>query len=354
MVEECNSVKAPINSSLFLLQDMKSRVGQVQSVIYVFIGLFLIMSGSAWWQGDTKWLIDGLVVVVFFICLLKLLSGDTSNIVAGMTLWTVIIFASSKAFYYDGLYDTSLLLYPCVLIFASLLGGMAMIIPLSCYTLASFYFFAYATSISLIEPKVLTEYSSWAKATDMSVMLAIYGIGIILISDYIKSLALQMAEQRALYDVIKENSEKRILFDELTSLPNAEKCKLDIVELLRNTPKDNYKLGFITLHMNNFNWINSTLGHNFGDKVLNNVAERFVKLQDKQTHVYRTSGIEFTFVKRVPDFATLQDFCHQAIRLAILPFSISEYDFELSCSIGVAVTPFDGQTFEELNNLNPV
>jgi EAL domain-containing protein (putative c-di-GMP-specific phosphodiesterase class I) len=54
-------------------------------------------------------------------------------------------------------------------------------------------------------------------------------------------------------------------------------------------------------------------------------------------------------LKRVPDFATLQDFCHQTIRLTILPLSISEYDFELNCSIGGAVTPFDGQTFEELN-----
>ncbi len=122
VVEINNNLLQPISSSVLILQDIKSRVAQVQSVIYVFIGLFLIMSAIAWWQGDTKWLIDGLVVVAFFIGLLKLLNSDTWNIVAGMTLWTVIIFASSKAFYYDGLYDTSLLLYPCVLIFASLLS----------------------------------------------------------------------------------------------------------------------------------------------------------------------------------------------------------------------------------------
>jgi diguanylate cyclase (GGDEF)-like protein len=289
-----------------------------------------------------------LVVVVFFIGLLTFLTGDTCNIVAGMTLWTVIIFASSKAFYYDGLYDTSLLLYPCVLIFASLLGGKTMIIPLSCYMLTSFYFFAYAISINLVEPKVLTNYSSWAKATDMSLILAVYGMGILLISGYIKALIFRLAEQNERYNVIKANSEKRILFDELTGLPNSEKCKLDLVDLLSDSPKDTHMLGFVTLHMNNFNWINSTLGHSFGDQVLNNVAERFIKLQDEQTYVYRTSGIEFTFIKRVGDLETLQDFCHQTIRLTILPLSISEYDFELNCSIGVAVTPFDGQTYEEL------
>jgi diguanylate cyclase (GGDEF)-like protein len=348
MVEKSLRLLTPIGSSVLILQDMKSRVGQVQSVIYIFIGLFLIMSMDAWWQDDTKWLVDGLVVVVFFIGLLTFLTGDTCNIVAGMTLWTVIIFASSKAFYYDGLYDTSLLLYPCVLIFASLLGGKTMIIPLSCYMLTSFYFFAYAISINLVEPKVLTNYSSWAKATDMSLILAVYGMGILLISGYIKALIFRLAEQNERYNVIKANSEKRILFDELTGLPNSEKCKLDLVDLLSDSPKDTHMLGFVTLHMNNFNWINSTLGHSFGDQVLNNVAERFIKLQDEQTYVYRTSGIEFTFIKRVGDLETLQDFCHQTIRLTILPLSISEYDFELNCSIGVAVTPFDGQTYEEL------
>jgi diguanylate cyclase (GGDEF)-like protein len=338
-----------MGSSAPILQDIKSRVAQAQSVIYVFIGLFLIMSAIAWWQGDIKWLIDGLVVVVFFIGLLKLLNSDTCNVVAGMTLWTVIIFASSKAFYYDGLYDTSLLLYPCVLIFASLLGGKTMIIPLSCYMLISFYFFAYAISIDLVEPKVITDYSSWAKATDMAIVLSVYGMGIIIISGYIKGLISRLTEQGMRYDVIKENAEKRILFDDLTQLPNAEKCKLDLIELFSDSPKDSYMLGFITLHMNNFSWINSTLGHKFGDQVLNNLAERFVKLQDEHTFVYRTSGIEFTFVKRVPDYAALQDFCHQAIRVGILPLSISEYNFELSCALGVSVAPFDGNTFTELN-----
>ncbi len=349
VVEINNNLLQPISSSVLILQDIKSRVGQVQSVIYVFIGLFLIMSANAYWQGDTEWLIDGLVIVVFFIALLRFLTGDTCNIVAGMTLWTVIIFASSKAFYYDGLYDTSLLLYPCVLIFASFLGGKAMLIPLTCYMLVSFYFFAYAISINLIKPNVLTEYSSWAKATDMTLVLAVYGIGIILISAYIKALILRLAKEKQRYNMVKENAEKRILFDELSNLPNAEKCKLDIIKIFRDTPKGTDMLGFVTLHMNNFNWINATLGHKFGDQVLRELASRFVKLQDEQTYVYRTSGIEFTFLKRVPDFAALQDFCNHAIRVTILPLSISGYDFELNCALGVAVAPFDGQTFEELN-----
>jgi diguanylate cyclase (GGDEF)-like protein len=349
MVEKSTHLLTNISSSVLILQDMKSRIGQVQSVIYIFVGLFLIMSMDALWQDDTKWLIDGLVVVIFLISLLRFMTDDTCNIVAGMTLWTVIIFASSKAFYYDGLYDTSLLLYPCVLIFASLLGGKTMTIPLFCYMLTSFYFFAYAISIDLVEPKILTDYSSWAKATDMALILAVYCMGILLISGYIKALILQLSEQNKRYNIIKENSDKRILFDDLTGLPNAEKCKLDIIGLFSGSLKDTHMLGFVTLHMNNFNWINSTLGHSFGDQVLNSVAERFVKLQDEKTYVYRTSGIEFTFIKWVEDLETLQNFCYQTIRLTILPLSISDYDFELNCSIGVAVTPFDGQTFEDLS-----
>lgn len=349
MVENSINAAASTVSSRPLLKDIKSHIGQVQSIIFVFMALFLIMSAHAWWQGNSKWVIDGLVVIAFFIGLLTLLNKDTYNIVAGMTLWTVVIFASSKAFYYDGLYDTSLLLYPCVLIFASLLGGKAMIIPLACYMISSFYLFAYAISINLIEATIITEYSSWAKASEMSLVLAVYGMGIVLITAYIDAITERLSEQQHRYKQIKASSEKRILFDELTNLPTAEKCILDLNEIFKNSRKDTYILGFVTLHINNINWINSTLGHKFGEQVLHILAQRFEKIKDSQTAVYRTSGIEFTFVKWAPDFAALQDFCHQTIRITTLPLSISDYDFELNCSVGVAVAPFDGQSFEELN-----
>jgi hypothetical protein len=51
-------------------------------------------------------------------------------------------------------------------------------------------------------------------------VLAVFGMGVLLILGYIKAL---IVEQNKRYNVTKKNSEKHILFDELTGLPNTDK-----------------------------------------------------------------------------------------------------------------------------------
>lgn len=349
MSRENQSIWGSIGTTMLTLNDLSSRVKQVSSIIYLFIVLFFAMSINAWWQGDIKWMIEGLVAAILLMGMLSLLCSDTYNIVAGMTLWTVVIFASSRAFYGDGLYDTMLLFYPCVLIFAAFLGGKVMILPLATYMILSFYFFAYALSINLVEPTILTHYSSWAKATEMSLLLAVYGLGIVLISGYVKALVMRLSDTKKRYALVKQHAERLILFDEASGLGNAEKCKSDLDNMLNERRNDTSILGFITLHVNNISWINSSFGHKFGEQVLTSLAERFKSLQNDYTVTYRTSGIEFTFIAQVEDYAKLQDFCHEALRLGVMPVSVAEYEFESNCSLGVSVAPFDGKTYEELN-----
>ena len=345
--------KQPVSTSLAVtmqtLNELSSPVKQVSSIIYLFVALFIAMSIHAWWQSDIKWMVEGVVAALLLLGLLGLITSDTYNIIAGMTLWTVVIFASSKAFYADGLYDTVLLFYPCVLIFAAFLGGRAMIVPLSCYMVISFYFFAFAQTNNIIQPTIVTEYSSWAKASEMSLLLAVYGAGIVLITRYIKTIVRTLVDTQKRYELVKKNTQRLMLFDEMTSLGNAQKCSTDLIAILNDKRLDGSILGFVTLHVNNISWINSSFGHKAGEQVLTTLAERFKTFQNSHIEVYRTSEIEFTFITRTDDYAALQEFCHQAIRLTVIPLSISEYDIEPNCSIGVAVGPFDGKTYEALN-----
>ncbi|XOV80866.1 MAG: putative bifunctional diguanylate cyclase/phosphodiesterase [Aestuariibacter sp.] len=334
--------------SVLLLHDMKSRVAQVKAVINVFIILFLFIVVSDLVQSDGEWVIKSLLIIAFLLALTRFLNSDTSNIVAGMMLWTVTIFALSKAFYYDGLYDTSLLLYPFVVIFAVFLGGKVLVIPLVMFMAASYFAIAYAVETNIIENKVMTPYSIWAKSNDMAAMLVLYGLGIVIISRFVRALVLKLSEEKKRNDVTRKESERRILFDDLTGLPNSEKCKQDISVSLKNHSKKGDIQGFIILHINSFNWINSTLGHDFGDQILIQLAQRLRKLEDDKTWVYRTSGTEFTITTQVPDFESLNEFCHQTIRTTILPLFLAGYDHEMSCSVGVTAAPFDGDNFAEL------
>ncbi|SEA19885.1 putative bifunctional diguanylate cyclase/phosphodiesterase [Alkalimonas amylolytica] len=337
-----------IAATVLLFQDMKSRVAQVRAVIGVFIILFLFISISDLLHSNGEWIIESLAIIGLLLGLTWLLNGDTSNIVAGMVLWTVAIFALSKAFYYDGLYDTSLLLYPFVLIFAVFFGSWAMVLPLTLFMFLSFFGLAYAVTTELVVSNVSTHYSVWAKAIDMAAIIAVYGLGIVVITRFMKGLIAKLSRQKALDQAARKESERRMLYDDLTGLPNNQKCKADLNLHLSNSRKNGSILSFITLHMNDFNWINATLGHDFGSELLVQLTRRFLKLEDDSTFVYRTGGAEFTFIKQVRDFAALNDFCHQAIRTTTLPLSLSDYDYDVGCWLGAAVAPFDGNDFVEL------
>ncbi|MCW8090388.1 putative bifunctional diguanylate cyclase/phosphodiesterase [Alteromonas sp. ASW11-130] len=335
--------------ALLTLEDIKSRVTQVKAVSVVFIILFILMSFSSAIHLKGEWIVESLAIVAILIGLNWFLTTDTTNIVAGMMLWTVTIFTVSKAFYFDGLYDTALLLYPFVVIFAVFLGSRIMVIPLVGFMLSSYYFIAYAVSSRMIDNNVLTAYSAWAKANDMAILLVTYGLGIAVIGKFIRALITKLSQQKEQNRLANEESKKRILYSELTGLPNAVSCKHDIQVYFQKNPKNGSLLGFISLHLNNFNWINSTLGHSFGNQLLELLAKRFENLVDDKTRVYHTSNIEFSFTKRVPDYESLNDFCNQIIRMTIMPVSMPDYGYEINCSIGVAAAPFDGTTYTDLH-----
>ncbi|MCW8109516.1 EAL domain-containing protein [Alteromonas ponticola] len=336
-------------SALLSLEDIKSRVVQVKAVIVVFICLFLLMGISSALHLQGEWVIESLAMVAILLGLNWFLTTDTTNIVAGMMLWTVTIFAVSKAFYFDGLYDTALLLYPFVVIFAVFLGSRVMVVPLVGFMLSSYYFIAYAVSTGMIPHNVSSTYSAWAKANDMAILMLIYGLGIVVIGKFIRTLIAKLSLQKEANRLAKEESEKRVLYNDLTGLPNAAKCQQDIEFFLQKNSKDGSLLGFISLHLNNFNWINSTLGHTYGNQLLQMLAKRLKNLEDEQTVVYHTSSIEFSFIKRVPDYESLNDFCNQIIRLTIMPDAMPDYGYEISCSIGVAAAPFDGNNYTDLH-----
>lgn len=337
-----------IAASVLLFQDVRSRVAQIRAVIAVFVILFLFISVSDVLNGKGEWIIESLVVIALMLALAWLLNGDTSNVVAGMVLWTVVIFALSKAFYYDGLYDTSLLLYPLVLIFAVFFGSWAMVLPLTLFMILSFFTLAYAVTAKIAFSTVITSYSVWAKAFDMAAIIAVYGCGIVVIARFMRALIAKLSQQKEQNEAARKASERRMLYDDLTELPNSEKCRLDIEPQLANSRKNGSILSLITLQVNDFNWVNATLGQEFSSAMLLQLAKRFQKLESEKTLVYRTGEIEFTFIKHVNDFAALNEFCHQAIRITTLPLTLYDYDFDVSCWLGVAVAPFDGTDFTEL------
>ena len=151
---------------------------------------------------------------------------------------------------------------------------------------------------------------------------------------------------------IKASEHSKVLEDKadtdlLTDLNNKMATERKIREYMEKYP-DKQGVLFV-LDVDNFKKINDTMGHAFGDEVLRNLAVRLQSMFRATDIVGRTGGDEFmVFLKDIRDITMIEregkkieQFFHQ--------FEVGEYvKYSVTASVGAAVFPGDGKTFEEL------
>lgn len=131
--------------------------------------------------------------------------------------------------------------------------------------------------------------------------------------------------------------------DALTRLPNrlmfADRLQLEIAyaqhrELL---------LAVMFVDLDKFKPVNDQFGHAVGDLLLQDVALRLRRCLRETDTVSRHGGDEFTII--VSDIGGVESAAKIAkvvLSQLNLPFAIQNYEFHISCSIGISIYPFDG------------
>ena len=338
----------PEDYSVLVLQDPESRVRQVKSVlgIFVLVLLMLIANNLIYHQLPQTYTVAAAFVVL--VLLYHFITSDTTGIVAGMLLWTILLLASYMAWKNDGLYDTAIMTFPCILIFAFMLGGRPLLFPLVLFMVMNFYFLAYAHDAGILEKHLMIGGSRWAKANNLAITLLIYGSGIYLVSSYIKRLMKRLSIEIRKSKKIERDAQLRLQQDPLTALPNELVCQKDLEALLQVGHVKDDIVGVATLDLKNFQWVNTSLGHDVGNRVICYLADRLNKLMDAKKVLYRTSGNEFMVLVRAADYEEISDFTHQLLQAVIRPFQIESYEIECAGKVGIAIAPFDGTQYQEL------
>lgn len=138
-------------------------------------------------------------------------------------------------------------------------------------------------------------------------------------------------------------------YDTLTGLPNRtlflDRLKHEIIRARRQ--KKRMALMFIDL--DRFKWVNDTLGHAAGDKLLKEVARRLkVCLRESDT-IARLGGDEFTAI--LPDMAKgpfAERVAGQILTQLAKPFILNRQEALISGSLGITVFPDDSTELNEL------
>jgi len=137
--------------------------------------------------------------------------------------------------------------------------------------------------------------------------------------------------------------------DPLTDLPNRLMYTEHLDMALPQAQRREQMCGVMMLDLDHFKNINDTFGHDFGDKLLINVAQRLRECIRKEDTLARMGGDEFTFLlSLVDDVKDIARVAEKILASFAQPTTIDGKDLFVTPSIGISLFPNDGKDAETL------
>jgi diguanylate cyclase (GGDEF)-like protein len=141
----------------------------------------------------------------------------------------------------------------------------------------------------------------------------------------------------------EENKNTALIYqathDYLTGLYN----RFYLEQYLANFTKDEV-FTLIYVDIDNFRSVNESYGHNQGDMVLKEVAQRLNKVVSEDELLVRTSSDEFTVVSHESNRQQIEELCDRIAQTFADAFQSGGVEVALSTSIAVSSAPEDGAT----------
>jgi diguanylate cyclase (GGDEF)-like protein/PAS domain S-box-containing protein len=155
----------------------------------------------------------------------------------------------------------------------------------------------------------------------------------------------------------RKASEQRIhrlaYYDALTHLPNRTLFQDRLHTALQSAERQKSWVVLMFLDLDRFKPINDSLGHAAGDRMLKEMATRLLGCVDDDDTVARMGGDEFTLL--LQPRANREIALNRAIHVAeqilaslVKPFVLEGREFFVTASIGIALSPQDGNELSQL------
>jgi diguanylate cyclase (GGDEF)-like protein/PAS domain S-box-containing protein len=147
----------------------------------------------------------------------------------------------------------------------------------------------------------------------------------------------------------EEQLEFQANHDGLTGLPNRNLLVDRISQALSYASRYRQQAAVLFVDLDHFKFINDSLGHDAGDRLLKIAAERIRQCVRAIDTVARQGGDEFVVV--LPDLTKGEDAADLARRIQYgigQPFAINGHDLVVTCSTGISIYPKDGEDAQTL------
>lgn len=133
------------------------------------------------------------------------------------------------------------------------------------------------------------------------------------------------------------------LYDSLTGLPNRTLWREHLEQAMTRSARQQRKIAVLFCDLDRFKPVNDTFGHEVGDQLLKQVADRLRSAVRASDLVSRLGGDEFVVVlESIASEADAGQVAHKIVDAIGNPFFVGKYDIDIGTSVGIAFYPDHG------------
>jgi diguanylate cyclase (GGDEF)-like protein len=246
-----------------------------------------------------------------------------------------------------GLRDSSLLAFPCLLVFAAMMGTRRL------------YFVLFASMNVVIAAVLVANVQGWhvsrvppvsvSTFVDIVAVLCVTSVIAWLMSNDMHTAVEAVHAQNAQLAATQARMELMATHDALTGLPNRSLARDRFEQAAAAARRSGQRVAMLYLDLDNFKNVNDTLGHSSGDTLLRQVSDRLSAQLRHADTVARLGGDEFLLlVPGVVDVDGVAEIANKVVTGLMAPFTVMGMEIFAGCSLGATVFPTDGEDFDSL------
>lgn len=154
-----------------------------------------------------------------------------------------------------------------------------------------------------------------------------------------------ISEKKLAEETIWQNAN----YDPLTELNNRRLFREKLDQALKHSKRTGENFSLLFIDLDGFKEVNDTFGHQIGDILLKKTAKRIKNCMRETDIISRIGGDEFTVIlDDAGDTEQVLSITKNVLDQLSKPFTIDKQQVNISASIGIAISPEDGITPDDL------
>ncbi|MDZ7870584.1 MAG: EAL domain-containing protein [Rheinheimera sp.] len=279
---------------------------------------------------------------VWFLARRNALKLATQWLLVGLTL-----LVTTLLWVFNGLSDEALLGYPCILVFAALMGLRRTFLALTVLMVVNMLALGYSNDMQWLTHTPMQ--SSIHSALLLCLILLLLASSVWLMIGDLNQLVLALRAENSRVHQSQQQIRQLINHDALTQLPNRIVAREKFAQALQQVQQPGELVVLMFIDLDNFKHVNDSLGHHAGDLLLQAVARQLRSHLRAADLVCRISGDEFLVLAgSFHQDTEVQQLASKLLSAVATPVPLETTTFSPTCSIGVALYPRDGDNFDVL------